>query len=1211
MSYSYNAKSIGTGLNSVSYPTKISNNLTITGTLSVGSDLTVKGSNVLNTIISLSNQCSTTDQLLSSSITTLSNQCSTTDISLSNSIFSLSNSLVSTITSTTSNLKVLNYSPDLSYSVSNLTLSNLGTNNPNAWYPLDMDFSDFGSNGGYSALTATTTGTAMNYTTINDSYLGSNQSVLKFNGATRYGMPINMARFTEHWFSMWVNASEASNLSSVNNPVISCAMTRLVGPPTVNISAYSNNKLIGYSGTTLQSAVSYNSNLGFGDWNNIIVESYSNGGNWGSRYYVNGTQALSYGGNQSTGDITSTIIGGNSRYGYYASNIMIRDFRYFDRKFYSNQDTPTILNAGPNLMISPQELTNDIPDMTITESSNLIYNTRKQFTNSFDLDTNNNIMKVSMDLTRLKIDNTTSISYYNSYLIDAIVNEDYKPILYTNDKTKTISRENGHWYLDNINGYIIFKDKTGVTDDGVSIFNTYLSNTLCPYITYYKYGATKKSFMSSNINVDGNCIVSNKLYVNNDTFLNSNLTIVGTSTLSNNLTVVGTSTLSGTLGVSGIATFSNNLTVNGTTTLNSSLSSTGLSTFSSRVGIGTTATHATYPLIVSNGYSLFEKNVLVSEAIRVSKYVEGGWSANIRGTITDTTGFANMSQGLRFLLSGATGSMSDSIGLDTNKMWYQTPYLSKHSFNIDAKEYAYIDSTGLYTPSNLISLKTVSASNVSSSNMTCLNTLTSSNITVTNSLISSNLSLNNTLNVTGVVSLSNKLNVTGTSTFSSNLVVSGNYNTTLGGTLNITGTTTHTSNLVVSGNYNTTLGGTLNVSGVSAFSNNIGIGSYPTNAKLYVRRFASDSSTMVGLVLGNGDYYSSFNKPQIQFSYDDGTNLGWSHFIRTRHQGGTPPTLGNAIDFYTCDGTQTNSISANVTHNLSMYGGNVGIGTLNPMDPLQTHSTYTASGLWEGNGVSLSVTNGGANWLCGCIEPYVAAAAGNSTANYPGGLLFRTSTANNISTVTKTATAVRMVIDSQGYVGINITNPQYQLDVTGATRLTGSHYIGSGASDTFQSFCANNFFNNYVGMSSYLGVNGATANSSYPLIVTGHVLANDYTTQGSTGGSGTMNCGTLNAGTVSCTTLTYAAGNVVISGTSGLYITRGITGGLGSAAATNQGPITYGHTYASAPTVIVSGEGDGDFNCSVYSRGTTSFQVNWSTGGTAATKKISWIAIGV
>jgi hypothetical protein len=107
----------------------------------------------------------------------------------------------------------------------------------------------------------------------------------------------------------------------------------------------------------------------------------------------------------------------------------------------------------------------------------------------------------------------------------------------------------------------------------------------------------------------------------------------------------------------------------------------------------------------------------------------------------------------------------------------------------------------------------------------------------------------------------------------------------------------------------------------------VGIGTTSPAAKLDITK--NDSAT--SLLIRNGDVNNGGNnEAQIQFGFN-GTD-DFSHFIRTRHN--SADSGGNAIDFYTCDSTENNSITSGVRHNLTLESGNVGIGTTSPATKL-------------------------------------------------------------------------------------------------------------------------------------------------------------------------------------------------------------------------------------------------------------------------------------
>ena len=125
--------------------------------------------------------------------------------------------------------------------------------------------------------------------------------------------------------------------------------------------------------------------------------------------------------------------------------------------------------------------------------------------------------------------------------------------------------------------------------------------------------------------------------------------------------------------------------------------------------------------------------------------------------------------------------------------------------------------------------------------------------------------------------------------------------------------------------------------------------------------------------------------------------------------------------------------------------GNVGIGTINPTGTLQIASLYTTSGIWSGPTLNFQFNAGdGRYWMAGAIVGYVAANAGG-TAGYPGGLAFQTKNPDN---VIESAPTTKMVIDSNGNVGIGTVNPispakLYVYSTTAPTGWEGMGYFGN------------------------------------------------------------------------------------------------------------------------------------------------------------------------
>lgn len=131
---------------------------------------------------------------------------------------------------------------------------------------------------------------------------------------------------------------------------------------------------------------------------------------------------------------------------------------------------------------------------------------------------------------------------------------------------------------------------------------------------------------------------------------------------------------------------------------------------------------------------------------------------------------------------------------------------------------------------------------------------------------------------------------------------------------------------------------------------------------------------------------------------------------------------------------QATSSTINPVSGVMSINSNVGIGTTNPLYRMDIQQPLVASGNFPAGSLNFSTTNGPSYWSLGRIQGYVAAGAGGSTASYPGGLAFYTKPSNVLA---DDSTVVRMVLDSQGYLGIGKTTPSYLLDVNGSLNCTG------------------------------------------------------------------------------------------------------------------------------------------------------------------------------
>ena len=118
------------------------------------------------------------------------------------------------------------------------------------------------------------------------------------------------------------------------------------------------------------------------------------------------------------------------------------------------------------------------------------------------------------------------------------------------------------------------------------------------------------------------------------------------------------------------------------------------------------------------------------------------------------------------------------------------------------------------------------------------------------------------------------------------------------------------------------------------YEGNVGIGTNQPAAKLDIKQSAGGTGNHSGLRIRAGNTGNYSGNHQILLSYAGGS--GYSHSIRTRHNGGA--TDLNAIDFYTWQPSDQIS-DAGSLHTMSLNGGKVGIGVINPNEKLEVNGT--------------------------------------------------------------------------------------------------------------------------------------------------------------------------------------------------------------------------------------------------------------------------------
>jgi Chaperone of endosialidase len=169
----------------------------------------------------------------------------------------------------------------------------------------------------------------------------------------------------------------------------------------------------------------------------------------------------------------------------------------------------------------------------------------------------------------------------------------------------------------------------------------------------------------------------------------------------------------------------------------------------------------------------------------------------------------------------------------------------------------------------------------------------------------------------------------------------------------------------------------------------------------------------------------------------DGTNLYYTDSTPTRRTIASATSTGGSITASTIYGgsASTGNLVLDSTSNASKgnviiapSGGNVGIGTSSPAGMLANSSTTRSDQVGTGLGTM------GLNWT-GVSAGYVAAFENISTGSLFNGVLVKTAdtSANSIILNMMSGTTSRMVVRSDGNVGIGTTSPLSKLTVYGSS----------------------------------------------------------------------------------------------------------------------------------------------------------------------------------
>jgi hypothetical protein len=224
---------------------------------------------------------------------------------------------------------------------------------------------------------------------------------------------------------------------------------------------------------------------------------------------------------------------------------------------------------------------------------------------------------------------------------------------------------------------------------------------------------------------------------------------------------------------------------------------------------------------------------------------------------------------------------------------------------------------------------------------------------------------------------------------------------------------------------------------------NVGIGTTIPAAKLHIH----NSSSAASLLVNNGEGYTSFTNPQIQFGYQGTTQ--YSHFIHSRHYGGNAP--GNCLDFYICTGTAANTISTGSINVMTLEGsGYVGIGITNPSYKIDVNgtariigATTLSSTLGVSGATTLSSTLGvtGVTTLSSTLG-VTGATTLSSTLGVTGATTLSSTLSvtnavalSNVLSVTGNTTLNSNVYIPTGKLGVGTNSPQVSLDIVGTDAL--------------------------------------------------------------------------------------------------------------------------------------------------------------------------------
>jgi len=512
-------------------------------------------------------------------------------------------------------------------------------------------------------------------------------------------------------------------------------------------------------------------------------------------------------------------------------------------------------------------------------------------------------------------------------------------------------------------------------------------------------GSTLRPF-----NIGGNSLILNHPSIHPNQYVGiSTATPSATLHVSGNTKLEGATTIGSTLNVIGATTLVSTLNISGSTTIQSTLNVSGTSIIMGNVGIGTSVPLTSYSSTIPNA--------------RLS------------------------------ILSGASGSDGGA---------------SRISIGGNNNHYAAIEGMHVAGGSTTLALMTATNAGTNSSNPSTrlfidsagkvgINTTSMSALLHVNgtSIIGGASTIGSTLNIVGSVSTGSTLNVSGTTSIMANVGI---------------GTTAPTHSLHIAKGNDSIRIGAVGFEGTAVDTTTYGL-ERSRNQIIFstYRDVVLDKigAKIIGInkqtYLDNPSYYSAIQSTDIAFftvppnsaNYDDtierfritdtgNVGVGISGPSALLDVNGTMVIRGvvSANSTFNIGGATTMLSKLNVSGATSIMG-TLAVGISAPTSIMQIHSALVSgtTGLWEAPDLRFTYNAGSGNmWDLGRIAGYVAAGANNDTANWPGGLLFQTKTPGSIGSLATT----KMVIDSNGMIGVGTTAPMALHHVSGTSLIIGA-----------------------------------------------------------------------------------------------------------------------------------------------------------------------------